>query len=47
MGNLYDALFKNFDIKKLTNLYNGSIRYNKGDAYDLDKDYLVFKDIKG
>lgn len=47
MGNLYDTLFKNFDIKKLTNLYNGSIRYNKGDAYDLDKDYLVFKDIKG
>lgn len=47
MGNLYDTLFKNFDVKKLTNLYNGSIRYNKGDAYDLDKDYLVFKDIKG
>lgn len=47
MGNLYDIFFKNFDVKKLTNLYNGSIRYNKGDAYDLDKDYLVFKDIKG
>lgn len=47
MGDLYDILFNNSNFINLADLYNGLIRYNSRDAYDLDKNSLVFKDIKG